>query len=620
MKSTYISYGVGWKSYRAMTTMTRKKSDASFATSIVIAFLIVFIVSQLLSAIDRSISVPLQAGGLSALNPFHIAQTHAATPEAKMMIQSHREINIVREQGFTFTVGFKNISDRTWYQKGNSAVSIKLAPPSDRETLVRHKFWRDAETPAWSMETANKPGSIAYYRFALQAPLQAGQYTETFVLQDANGRIIPGSEFDVVMNVWDSPGQFPKKSDSAATAKLQKKSTVPDNSGKTLEEIQAAKLGHLELQQKLQQCGQLILNGKYKVATQSQIEECAQLGINLTDESGNTDVPANTPDTDTNTNTTLAQPKEPATTSVISNPVNSGLDPNGPLIRVGLYHTEDEVTVTANNSYEVVDGRNVVLGTLSANQVTRASYMPGSDQYRVVIKGQETISPTYIRFEPVYEGTVFEITSFEDRPKWNPSLNDNLFLGSLELRHNTSKNRTWVINEIRMENYLKGLAESTNYSPQEYQKALLTAARTYATYHYNKGTKHADEYFTVDATYDQVYKGYNAQKRLTTVTDAVNATKGQIVTYDGKLAITPYFSHSDGRTRSWDEVWGGSVPWAVSVQEPEGYNKTTLFGHGVGMSAYGAILLAEDYDYTYDQILKYYYIGVELADNYNNFK
>jgi stage II sporulation protein D len=140
-------------------------------------------------------------------------------------------------------------------------------------------------------------------------------------------------------------------------------------------------------------------------------------------------------------------------------------------------------------------------------------------------------------------------------------------------------------------------------------------ARTYAVYHVTRGTKHADTFFTVDGDYDQVYRGYSSEIRLPNVVAAVEATRGQIVTYNGKLAITPYFSRSDGRTRDWTEVWGGGpFPWMVSVPVPWDQGKT-LWGHGVGMSASGAVGMAAD-GKTYDEILRYFYRGTELRRAY----
>ncbi len=174
-----------------------------------------------------------------------------------------------------------------------------------------------------------------------------------------------------------------------------------------------------------------------------------------------------------------------------------------------------------------------------------------------------------------------------------------------------------MINELPIEWYLKGIAETSNSSPAEFQRTLLVAARTYAMYHVNRGgTKHANEYFTVDATLDQLYRGYAIEQRAPTISAAVDATRAQIVTYGGRLAITPYFSRSDGRTRSWGEVWAGgsSYPWLVGVPVPQDQGRT-LWGHGVGMSATGALAMANE-GRRYDQILKYFYTGIEILRVY----
>ncbi|MCR4256179.1 MAG: hypothetical protein NUW08_00555, partial [Candidatus Uhrbacteria bacterium] len=123
-------------------------------------------------------------------------------------------------------------------------------------------------------------------------------------------------------------------------------------------------------------------------------------------------------------------------------------------------------------------------------------------------------------------------------------------------------------------------------------------------------------HFTIDATYDQVYRGYGAEARSPNIVAAVEATRGQIVTYDGKLAITPYFSRSDGRTRDWTEVWGGGpYPWLVSVPVPHDVGKT-LWGHGVGLSATGALQMDAKDGASYQQILSHFYRGTELRRVY----
>jgi stage II sporulation protein D len=215
-----------------------------------------------------------------------------------------------------------------------------------------------------------------------------------------------------------------------------------------------------------------------------------------------------------------------------------------------------------------------------------------------------------VRFVPDTKNAVMTVTNFDRRETRNAANADNTFRNILEVRHNDYKDRAWLINELPMEYYLKGLAETSNSSPLEFQKTLLTAARTYGFYHWTRATKHAKEYYHVDAYADQVYNGYGQEARTPNLSKGVDETRGTIVTYEGEIAITPYFSRSDGRTRSWSEVWYGDMPWNVSVPVPCEVGKT-LWGHGVGMSAQGALCMANE-GTDWQTILKHFYTGVDL--------
>ena len=215
-----------------------------------------------------------------------------------------------------------------------------------------------------------------------------------------------------------------------------------------------------------------------------------------------------------------------------------------------------------------------------------------------------------------YLNIIFEILSYTNHPGWSSTLNDNTFRSTLEVRYAPQTDRLWVVNELKLEQYLKGIGETSNSSPFEYQKTLITAARSYAKYHIDRSTKHAADGFTVSPTEaDQVYRGYGAEKRLPNVARAVDETRGIVVTYGGQLAITPYYSQSDGRTRGWEEVWGGGPkPWLVGKPDPY-CDGLPMLGHGVGMSARGAIGMALD-NKSFEEILKYYYTSVELRRAY----
>lgn len=291
---------------------------------------------------------------------------------------------------------------------------------------------------------------------------------------------------------------------------------------------------------------------------------------------------------------------------------------DGPLIRIGVFSSSEPQTIVGSTSLTIIDSVKNILANVPAGTPITLDYLENSGNYQYSYNGNSFTSSSYLTVSSVDSTNVMTVTSYENRPAWKPSINDNTFLGSFEIRYNSNKNRTWMINILPMETYLKGTAEVGNDGPVEYLKTMAIAERTYATHHLKLSTKHADEYFTLDATLDQVYKGYGTQQRMNNLVSAVDATKGIVVTYNNEVVITPYYSWSDGRTRSMLEVWKVDKPWLQSVKEPAGYDKTTLYGHGVGLSGRGAYILAYDHNYTHDQILKYYYTGVQLSNNYNN--
>jgi len=306
------------------------------------------------------------------------------------------------------------------------------------------------------------------------------------------------------------------------------------------------------------------------------------------------------------------QPQQQPTTPTNPVPTDVSNLPAEPIIRVGLYATTDDRSVMRG----LITGMNLtqagsVVCSLSVGQEVTIRFDRINKVYVASGSGCQTQSNQYYVAVATDGVSPLEVTDLSRPVSWLPGANDNKFRGKLELRYAPKTDAVWLINELPVETYLKGIAETSNVSPAEFQKTLLTAARTYAMYHVTRATKHADEFFIVDAKYDQVYKGYGQEARSPNIVAAVDATRGLVVTYNGDIAITPYFSRSDGRTRDWSEVWYGTVAWCKGVPVPQDAGKT-LWGHGVGMSASGALAMANE-GQTYDQILKYFYTGIALT-------
>ena len=280
-------------------------------------------------------------------------------------------------------------------------------------------------------------------------------------------------------------------------------------------------------------------------------------------------------------------------------------------------------TVTADSTYEARDGNGVLLATLAPGQVASVRY--GGGNYSLQAPGVSHNGTSYIRFTA--SGGVMKVASYHDIPSWNPGLDDNLFRGTIEVRYSTASNAVWVVNELPVEQYMKGIAETSSGLPADFLKTMTVAARSYAVWHLDRNGKYGSaEIFHLKNSRngngdDQVYKGYGLEARFPDLAAAVNSTTGQLVTYNGVVAMTPYFSNSDGRTRSAQEVWGVNYwPWLQSVPDPCCSGRI-MNGHGVGISGDGALYFAE-HGYTYQQILTYYYTGtvVQTMDTNRNIR
>ena len=122
-----------------------------------------------------------------------------------------------------------------------------------------------------------------------------------------------------------------------------------------------------------------------------------------------------------------------------------------------------------------------------------------------------------------------------------------------------------VINYVGLEDYVKGVLpyEIDPDWPAEAQKAQAVCARSFAL-----GTsKHADEgYDLCNTTNCQVYLGANL---ATAASDAaVDATKGEYLTYDGEPVIGYFFSSDGGATEDAANVWGGDYPYLQGKEDP----------------------------------------------------
>src|SRR3954453_4635878 len=121
-----------------------------------------------------------------------------------------------------------------------------------------------------------------------------------------------------------------------------------------------------------------------------------------------------------------------------------------------------------------------------------------------------------------------------------------------------------AIDIVGLEQYLWGVVPSEMPSSwsTEALKAQAVAARSYAM-----ATRAVGAPFDVYSdTRSQMYLGISAESSPATA--AVNATKGKVLLYGGKVATTFFFSTSGGQTESSADWTGTPIPYLVSVPDP----------------------------------------------------
>ncbi|MFA6130828.1 MAG: SpoIID/LytB domain-containing protein [Patescibacteria group bacterium] len=549
------------------------------------------------------------------------------------------------------TVVFQNTGSATWKNDGAGYLSLYTYNPKYRKSVFDPGTWLWGDHVKRIREASVAPGGTASISFELKAPLAKGVYEESFQLAAEDTAWVSGGAVAFKISVQDVGTSASTTTSTTASATTTNSSDGYEASlsVRSADSIKAIAGRSILFTVGFTNTGTKTWNsyslttGDVSMASSSSFRhpswvdsqlavasssvkpgEMAILSFSLTAPSTNGRHTAKFQFSADGVDVDDAFIEIPVdvtggSAEAVASPENeNAIDTTDyieePLLRVGVLivdeETDNEVVITCEeNDFNLRDINGNLLAELEAGDEVTASYDGERYLYDV---GRGTEYSSYgLRFEPETENAVMKIANFDRRVTRSAAYADNEYRNILELRYNDYKDRTWIINEIDIEWYLRGLAETSNSSPLEYQKALISAARTFAYYHWTHATKRAKEFMTiVGYSDDQVYNGYGQEKRSPNIVAGVEATRGKVVTYAGDIAITPYFSRSDGHTRNWSDVWYGSLAWCQSVDVPWDDGKT-LWGHGVGMSASGALGAAKD-GYNWEEILKYFYTGIDL--------
>lgn len=134
---------------------------------------------------------------------------------------------------------------------------------------------------------------------------------------------------------------------------------------------------------------------------------------------------------------------------------------------------------------------------------------------------------------------------------------------------------------LDIESYLEGVISSEMSPTYELEalKAQCVAARTYVVQRgYEVDDTTNTQVYRDDKQLQDSWKG-NYNKYHKKIVQAVEETKGEILTYQGKPISALFFSSSCGKTANSQEYWGNKVPYLVSVdssldKQSEEYEKS----------------------------------------------
>lgn len=137
---------------------------------------------------------------------------------------------------------------------------------------------------------------------------------------------------------------------------------------------------------------------------------------------------------------------------------------------------------------------------------------------------------------------------------------------------------TSKVEELAIDEYLYGVVSAEMPASYELEalKAQATVARTYTVYKIENGGKHKNADICDKAQCCQAWiskedrvakwNEEQAEENWNKIVNAVDSTKGKIITYEGKPINAFFHSNSGGSTESVENVWGGTnYPYLQTV-------------------------------------------------------
>ncbi|MEN9233377.1 MAG: SpoIID/LytB domain-containing protein [Gloeomargarita sp. DG02_1_bins_92] len=219
-------------------------------------------------------------------------------------------------------------------------------------------------------------------------------------------------------------------------------------------------------------------------------------------------------------------------------------------------------------------------GTAAAATELRVGIQQGAQTVRVGVAGAAVVTdgagrtlgtlPPMLGFTAQAQGGQVSLHTFRGRDLWvRPTdhsfvyISDDWYRGRLRLV--ARADGLLAVNHVPLEEYLYSVVGSEMYPywPLEALKAQAVAARSFVLFRLRRP---ADPDFDVGRTVTwQAYKGYSRESDSTR--EAVNATRGEVVTHRGQIIEAVYHAASGGHTENVEDIWSAPRPYLRGVPD-----------------------------------------------------
>jgi stage II sporulation protein D len=213
-------------------------------------------------------------------------------------------------------------------------------------------------------------------------------------------------------------------------------------------------------------------------------------------------------------------------------------------LRVAIEQDVSQVKIGSSTDAALMDGSGQAVQSVPAMNAVLAETKDGQIGINQLRARQFCIQPTN-------NGLVF--------------INDSWYRGSTCVVQ-TSSGLT-AVNYVELEEYLYSVvgAEMPASWHLEALKAQAVAARTYVLYQRQNS---ANAVFDVgNTTRWQVYGG--VEKEAASTRAAVDATRGQVLTYNSQLINAVFHACAGGHTENVEDVWSNPLPYLRGVPSPD---------------------------------------------------